>query len=851
MLDSDLARRELLRRAGVGVVAPALVTTEWPSQQGPGGLDVTVRQVARPEFPEIDVYATAEASDGTPIEQLTGSNFDVSEDGTTQRIVSVAADDSLEPDRAGVSVSLVIDRSGSMERPPQKIADARRAATQFVEQLSPTDDAQVVVFDDTVDIRHRWTNDTTVLTDAISAIQADGGTRLWDATITGVEETVSRVERTAVIVLTDGKDTDSTSTLQDAIDAAQTSGVSVYTIGLGSDPEGNLLERLASETGGAYYEAPSSADLTDIYDRISRSLASEYRVTYRTSNTATDGTTRNVRLTATDGGASDSGTGSYTAPCAPLPNAAFDYSPSNPAPGATISFDAAPSSPNGGRIIAYEWDFDNDGTVDATGSTASHSYPTADSYEARLTVRKGCGVTDTTVVSITVGRASSERSVMITANQPTEYALTVDGELSADTVGGDFSCDSDDRVVQNGDGTLTVSDETGPAPSIASPTTFVGDRVRFRGTVTDFSVSQSDRTATVNIYLDEQQVSRSAVRNAAPGQFHTLMITGNAPVEYTVTVDGDLEIQSEAGDFAAEDDDTPTRNADGTMTARGESGPAPTSVGPGVYLGDRYLFTGSVQSLDTTSASGGDVNVYVDEALSNRGTSSGGSAQQPSEETHTLMLTGNGPVDYSLSGDGDLQPQTLAGDFSADDDDTPTRNDDGTLTVGNLTGPAPSSAGPRTFLGDRYRLSGTVTDFQVRPSDPSTQTNVYLDEAVVPPSSVRALSDSSTHTLMVTANGPVEYTLTVDGELQPATVAGNFASEDDDTPSVSGTSWSISGQTGAAPRNAGPTTYLGDRFLVTGAVTDITVTPRSGATANIYLDEEQATTSDVLEIGSP
>jgi len=52
----------------------------------------------------------------------------------------------------------------------------------------------------------------------------------------------------------------------------------------------------------------------------------------------------------------------------------------------TVNFNASASSDSDGSIISYEWDFDNDTVIDATGVTASHTYNTQGSYTASLTV---------------------------------------------------------------------------------------------------------------------------------------------------------------------------------------------------------------------------------------------------------------------------------------------------------------------------------------------------------------------------------------------------------------------------------------------------------------------------------
>jgi len=363
------------------------------NSHGTSGLDVRITQIRADDFPEIDVYATI-SDGGSPVTGLTRSNFDVAEDGTSQTLTSIRQLGRIGGD---VSAALVVDRSGSMSG--TAIANAKAAAKQFVGRLQPGDEAAVVSFASDVTIDQRWSRNKAVLNGSIDAISARGSTSIFDGTLEAVREASPRTGRSAVIVLADGESNDDRNTKRDVISEAQAKNVPIYTIGLDLENEGNLRD-LARETGGAYYRAADSSDLDDIYRNISESIRNQYLLTYDTTNTATDGTTRTVALVATDSGETGSDTGQYIAPCAPLPTADFTVSVS----GRTITVDASPSSPSS-IISSYEWDFDNDGVIDATGRTASHTYSTRGTYEVRLVVAKPCGASDTIVKEVALGSA--------------------------------------------------------------------------------------------------------------------------------------------------------------------------------------------------------------------------------------------------------------------------------------------------------------------------------------------------------------------------------------------------------------------------------------------------------------
>lgn len=89
------------------------------------------------------------------------------------------------------------------------------------------------------------------------------------------------------------------------------------------------------------------------------------------------------------------------------PVAEFSYAPQMPKTGQTISFDPSASYDTDGTIESYEWDWDSDGTYDATGATASHYYLTAGKHMVTLKVTDDKGATATFSDTITVAPQAS------------------------------------------------------------------------------------------------------------------------------------------------------------------------------------------------------------------------------------------------------------------------------------------------------------------------------------------------------------------------------------------------------------------------------------------------------------
>ncbi|MGF9753812.1 ThuA domain-containing protein [Microvirga sp. 0TCS3.31] len=85
------------------------------------------------------------------------------------------------------------------------------------------------------------------------------------------------------------------------------------------------------------------------------------------------------------------------------PVARIDATPDTGKAPLDVSFDASRSRDPEGETLTYDWDFDGNGTTDATGVTASHVYEQEGAFDARLTVTDPAGKTGTTTVPITVG----------------------------------------------------------------------------------------------------------------------------------------------------------------------------------------------------------------------------------------------------------------------------------------------------------------------------------------------------------------------------------------------------------------------------------------------------------------
>ncbi len=84
------------------------------------------------------------------------------------------------------------------------------------------------------------------------------------------------------------------------------------------------------------------------------------------------------------------------------PTADFHFTPEHPKVGETVTFDGSDSFDFDGQVVAYAWDFNNDGKTDATGVTAKTRFPAAGSYDVTLTITDNDGNTDSITYTVDV-----------------------------------------------------------------------------------------------------------------------------------------------------------------------------------------------------------------------------------------------------------------------------------------------------------------------------------------------------------------------------------------------------------------------------------------------------------------
>lgn len=179
-------------------------------------------------------------------------------------------------------VVLVIDVSGSMNDPtnpgdPSKLEVAKESAIEFINLLDfPNDQASVVTFGSNAQLIHPLSSDSSSLINAINAITSFGASRIDLGISVSHDELNSPshepTNQKIMIILSDGHPSEVTDTeVLMAANAAKADGVEIYTIGLGNDVNGSLMQSIAT-SDEHYFFSPSTNNLNKIYEQIASVL---------------------------------------------------------------------------------------------------------------------------------------------------------------------------------------------------------------------------------------------------------------------------------------------------------------------------------------------------------------------------------------------------------------------------------------------------------------------------------------------------------------------------------------------------------------------------------------------------
>jgi len=237
----------------------------------------------------VRISAIVRDRKGRFVRDLKAQDFEVLEDGHPRPIADFRHDDS------GASLAILLDASGSMQA---QFGNAREALAHLLAWLkSDHDETAVFAFDTHLAEVSAFGAALSTPPDGLSVMTPFGATSLHDA-IAGAAARVAtrRGRRTAVVVLTDGRDTASHLRPNEVSAMAGAIDVPVYIVGIVSSvdnpaadvgvveaarsPLAGPLADLASETGGQAFVASSIVERSTVARRIVEELRHQYLIAF-------------------------------------------------------------------------------------------------------------------------------------------------------------------------------------------------------------------------------------------------------------------------------------------------------------------------------------------------------------------------------------------------------------------------------------------------------------------------------------------------------------------------------------------------------------------------------------------
>jgi VWFA-related protein len=249
---------------------------------------------------------------GAAVGGLSVDDFEVIEGAKTVR------PEQLYPaERVGLLLGLAIDSSGSMWPLWEQ---TQSAASHFLDYtLSERDRAFLVEFDSELHLVEPPTDDRQRLAWGLQSLSPHGGTVLYDSILFSMLQYEGEAGRRALIVITDGVDSESRSNPNRAIEFGQRLGVPVYVVALSGAPRSavspgwqhtsmrtaaaaeeamarNELKLITDPTGGRLFHVVTPEQMTRAFDEIREEIHRQYVLTYYSSLPPGEGGAPEVRV---------------------------------------------------------------------------------------------------------------------------------------------------------------------------------------------------------------------------------------------------------------------------------------------------------------------------------------------------------------------------------------------------------------------------------------------------------------------------------------------------------------------------------------------------------------------------
>jgi len=228
---------------------------------------------------------------------LKAEDFRVLEDAKQQRILGLSFDE------MPFAAVILLDASGSMGN---KLSLARAACGNFVSGIRDGDVFAIYSFSG---FKVKTLQDFTEVRDVPEAVwdmRAKDETPLYDAIAKAADALSNRPERRrAILVVSDGADTKSKASLDDATRKATDANALIYAVDMSDkavykserrDNGAEVMKMLATKTGGRFIASPGGAQLREAFANTVEELRRQYTLTYESTNEKLDGKWRAIEV---------------------------------------------------------------------------------------------------------------------------------------------------------------------------------------------------------------------------------------------------------------------------------------------------------------------------------------------------------------------------------------------------------------------------------------------------------------------------------------------------------------------------------------------------------------------------
>ncbi len=269
-------------------------------QQQKQKLEEAAQDVISVETNQVLLNATVTDFSDKFVRGLRREHFRLFEDKQQQRIVGFGVEESP------FAAAILLDCSGSMEN---KMTLARAACTSFIDGIREGDQFAVYSFSGTKVKQLQPFGEVRDVTDMVWDLRAKDMTPMYDAIVKASDDLLERPEkRRAILLVSDGGDSTSRASLDEAIRRASAANVTIYCVDLSDrgvyrvtprDNGAEIMKTLAAKTGGRFYTTPAGRELKDAFAQTVEELRNQYTLAYEPNNEKKDGKWRTIEVQLT------------------------------------------------------------------------------------------------------------------------------------------------------------------------------------------------------------------------------------------------------------------------------------------------------------------------------------------------------------------------------------------------------------------------------------------------------------------------------------------------------------------------------------------------------------------------